>query len=581
MANSANAYAISVGAAGNAYVNLSTTSSNNYAGFMANSANAYAQNIAAVQVLYANNWANAVGASGNAYANVIGVSGNAYVNLSTTSANNYAGVMANGAGSIANAAFASANTAGGNANQAGVIANAAFGAANQAGVVANNANTYAAATYLKLTGGTIGGDLSVTGNLTITGNTAFVNVTNYKVTDSLIYLADTNYTSDVVEIGFVGNYNNGACSTVHTGLFRSPSNKEYYLFQGYDKEPANNYIDPTGNNITNAVLNADLITSNLTLGGANANVWIAGIVTNAAAAFGHSNLTYNSVNSAFAVINAAFGSANTVGGYANTAGSYANTAGLAANQAGVISNSAFGAANQAGVIANGAFGAANQAGVIANAAFGAANSLGTTVNNKVDAITSNSTARLWANSVISGTIKTVYVDLANSGVTATNYGGSTQIPTFAVDAYGRITSAANVAFSGGGASVSVSNTAPSSPTANSLWWNTTYGRLLIYYQDADSSQWVDASPSYNPQPIFDVANAAFGRANNSVYKGYLHSTLYGAISGVPSGDLNGLDTYVGQTASTDAFGVALVDVFDFMDPVGSLQTIDLGSAVAI
>lgn len=46
---------------------------------------------------------------------------------------------------------------------------------------------------------------------------------------------------------------------------------------------------------------------------------------------------------------------------------------------------------------------------------------------------------------------------------------------------------------GGGASVTIATTAPSSPTAGDLWWNSEEGKLKIYYTDANTSQWVDAS----------------------------------------------------------------------------------------
>lgn len=50
--------------------------------------------------------------------------------------------------------------------------------------------------------------------------------------------------------------------------------------------------------------------------------------------------------------------------------------------------------------------------------------------------------------------------------------------------------------SGGlGASVSVSDSAPTDPSPGDLWWNSDEGVLKIYYSDSDSSQWVDASPS--------------------------------------------------------------------------------------
>lgn len=44
----------------------------------------------------------------------------------------------------------------------------------------------------------------------------------------------------------------------------------------------------------------------------------------------------------------------------------------------------------------------------------------------------------------------------------------------------------------GGASVTVSTTAPSSPAAGDLWFDSTNGKLKIYYNDGTSSQWVDA-----------------------------------------------------------------------------------------
>ena len=46
---------------------------------------------------------------------------------------------------------------------------------------------------------------------------------------------------------------------------------------------------------------------------------------------------------------------------------------------------------------------------------------------------------------------------------------------------------------GSGGSVTVSDTAPASPTTGALWWDSIQGALKIYYQDQDSSQWVDAS----------------------------------------------------------------------------------------
>ena len=54
---------------------------------------------------------------------------------------------------------------------------------------------------------------------------------------------------------------------------------------------------------------------------------------------------------------------------------------------------------------------------------------------------------------------------------------------------------ASPAGSGGGATVTTSDTAPSSPTDGDLWWKSDEGKLKVYYQDTDSSQWVDAAPT--------------------------------------------------------------------------------------
>ena len=47
---------------------------------------------------------------------------------------------------------------------------------------------------------------------------------------------------------------------------------------------------------------------------------------------------------------------------------------------------------------------------------------------------------------------------------------------------------------GGGASVTTSDTAPTSPSDGDLWYDSVGGRLYVYYEDPNSSQWVDAAP---------------------------------------------------------------------------------------
>jgi hypothetical protein len=105
---------------------------------------------------------------------------------------------------------------------------------------------------------TIVGDFSVSGNTTFTGNTYFIDIEHYKVADPLIYLAANNYTSDLVPIGFAGNYYDGV-TQLHTGLFRQPQSNSYFLFTGVSDElSANNEISPSANGFTIATLVANI-----------------------------------------------------------------------------------------------------------------------------------------------------------------------------------------------------------------------------------------------------------------------------------------------------------------------------------
>jgi hypothetical protein len=250
----------------------------------------------------------------------------------------------NSAYTISIAAFDKANTfnnvyttiAGANAavgTGANAFTSATIAGANAA--VGAGANNYANGTFVKLTAQqqTITGNLSVTGSLTVSGNAFSIDTETLRVSDPLIFLAGNNYVSDTVDIGFVGRYANATGSNVHTGFFRDHLTKEYYIFQRYDQEPNPNNIDPTGNNFTLSVLNADIRTSNLNLGGQNTINWIT-------AAFDKAN-TFNNVYTTIAGANTAVGTgANaftsaTIAG-ANTAigagaNSYADVVGVAAN----------------------------------------------------------------------------------------------------------------------------------------------------------------------------------------------------------------------------------------------------------
>lgn len=100
---------------------------------------------------------------------------------------------------------------------------------------------------------------------------------------------------------------------------------------------------------------------------------------------------------------------------------------------------------------------------------------------------------------------------------------------------------------GGNGNVTISTTAPSSPTTGTLWYNSNSGHLFIYYDDGDSSQWVDAAP--------------FNSASASVFD-------------FPTGDYGDL-----STSNIDAFNQNIGDIsYDCLSyPLASLVEYDLGT----
>jgi hypothetical protein len=141
-------------------------------------------------------------------------------------------------------------------------ANSAYDRGNSAFSQANLAYDTANAALPKL-GGTITGDLTVSGNLLITGNTTTLNVSSLKVTDTIIQLGTDNQT-DVLDIGFIGHYANTPNN--HTGLIRKFTDGKYYLFDSYvpGVEPTN-IIDVANTRV--ATLSANLVTNVITLRG--------------------------------------------------------------------------------------------------------------------------------------------------------------------------------------------------------------------------------------------------------------------------------------------------------------------------
>ena len=93
-------------------------------------------------------------------------------------------------------------------------------------------------TVVRTTGGTISGDLAITGNLVISGNTITQDVETIRTEDSLITLAANN-AADAIDIGFVGRYVSG--TTKYTGLVKQ-AGSNYFLFQNLPNDPTTNTL---------------------------------------------------------------------------------------------------------------------------------------------------------------------------------------------------------------------------------------------------------------------------------------------------------------------------------------------------
>ena len=115
------------------------------------------------------------------------------------------------------------------------------------------------------TSGYFDGTVQIGGDIIVAGNLVTTNVQSVIVSDPLLYLAGNNYSSDLVDIGFAANYNNGVAN-LHTGLFRDASDDGIWrLFQGSTQElSGNNLIDITASGYTTATLEAYLDSGALT-----------------------------------------------------------------------------------------------------------------------------------------------------------------------------------------------------------------------------------------------------------------------------------------------------------------------------
>jgi hypothetical protein len=155
-----------------------------------------------------------------------------------------------------------------NISAANNLAQGAFDKANSANVLAQAAfNT--ANTKLNSSGGTISGDLTVTGNLFVSGNTTTYTSNNVVINDPIILLANNNI-GNAVDIGFVGHYVENE-TLKHTGLVKDVSTNTWYLFDNYTPEiQGTNILDPNDASLRISTIKANLISNSVFINGYDA-----------------------------------------------------------------------------------------------------------------------------------------------------------------------------------------------------------------------------------------------------------------------------------------------------------------------
>jgi hypothetical protein len=127
----------------------------------------------------------------------------------------------------------------------------------------------------------------------------------------------------------------------------------------------------------------------------------------------------------------------------------------------------------------------------------------------------------------------------------------------AIDAFASIT-----------ATATLTNKTLTNPTINGATLTGTVTIDGLQYPGSDGTNGQVLSTNGNGQLIF--ADVGGGGVNVG---GYNNSSS----TSFPGGDFQGTESYIGSSGITnDAFGVSLLAAFTCMDPIGSLQSTDLG-----
>jgi len=315
-------------------------------------------------------------------------------------------------------------------------------------------------TVVRTTGGTISGDLAITGNLVISGNTITQDVETIRTEDSLITLAANN-AADAIDIGFVGKYVSG--TTKYTGLVKQAGGN-FFLFQNIPNDPTTNALATGSATAANtATLRANLTGGTVSSlasaiavadGGTGAGTFTGGgiLIGNGTGALQTlANSTYtltgglavaNTISSltvdAYGRVTAATGAAIAIGASQITSGTLpiarggTNQTTFTAGQRLVYDGTSLASQANTSTTVTGGLSAANTITSVTYNAYG-----------ELTAYTGAAIA-IDTSQITSGTIADAR--LPTKG-TAGTYANASHVPVITTDAYGRVTAVTNTAIS--------------------------------------------------------------------------------------------------------------------------------------
>jgi hypothetical protein len=435
-------------------------------------------------------------------------------------------IQANSGFIHANSAYRSQNATGQYANSAFIKTNSAFGHANSAFIQSNAAFTRANNSLSANVGGTVTGDVRITGNLFVTGNTTYVNTSQVLIADNILTLnaAIDQASAPILDAGI--EVDRGSSANVYV-LWNETIDKWTITNNG------TNYYG-IGSDAAEAYANSAFIQANASFDHANA-AYISQNATGqyANSAFVHANSAYNSqnatgqyANSAFIHANSAFIHANSAYNSQNATGQYANSAFIHANSAYNSQNATGQYANASFIHANSAYNSQNATGQYANAAFiRANNSLNANVGGNVTGevvivgnLTSNTLTTTGSNGSISGAnaIFTNYIFAAN---------GNVDLYIYSSNAYANANgafAAANAAFANANGAYIAANLAFNQANSAFIHANSAFIHANSAYNSQNAtgqyanSAFIHANSAYQSQNATgNVANSGFIQSNSA------------------------------------------------------------------